>query len=520
MEILRAFARNTTTKVINLSTFVAQNEDLIIQHLVSVIGEEDTSEAKIKNYWVRVFNHVKKQYDIKDKKFITDKESVNWAKIYNEVLIILTRNSEIKIKQMSYKRKKLHIQLHMEADREVVDLLVGKDDDKTGDKLTSDDKADDKLTSDNKTGDDDEIDAFFNHGPNFSILDIKKKIGLWKETAQRVDLLHKQDLLFYNILDFVTTRQDVAIKSILQTQYSSVKEHLSTIFILKNHLEEEVDTIMEITSNDEIKKISEEIVKKEAENTNITQSKIFLKIYELLRIQFKDGVTTFIDKGINEYHFTMAFIYPLFFNLFFNVSQKELFQRWGEVRLYCAKRNEHSSLFDAERRTPGPSIDGIFTLPGLNDLEFLVVEVTGAPAQDDFEHFIGDRNKIAKNLKIMLKFIISLREIFTCLKLYGIQVYKNDVYVYSMTNTYDNLYIFTDEMKFSFPTVPALLKKKFPQFMENLWCLKVISSAIHLKNAKYVENCLVNEETEAENVVGSGLSSPYVSPPKRKETKC
>lgn len=81
------------------------------------------------------------------------------------------------------------------------------------------------------------------------------------------------------------------------------------------------------------------------------------------------------------------------------------------------KKNEHSSLLDAERRTPGPSIDAAFVIPFLNNTEFFIVEVSGAPAKDEFEHFIGDGNKIAKNLKIMIKHIISLRTDWTVYKL-------------------------------------------------------------------------------------------------------
>ncbi len=66
-------------------------------------------------------------------------------------------------------------------------------------------------------------------------------------------------------------------------------------------------------------------------------------------------------------------------------------------------------MLDAERRTPGPNIDVLFAIPFLNNIEFFIVEVSGAPTCEDFEHFIGDRNKIAKHLKVMLKYIIQLR---------------------------------------------------------------------------------------------------------------
>lgn len=71
----------------------------------------------------------------------------------------------------------------------------------------------------------------------------------------------------------------------------------------------------------------------------------------------------------------------------------------------------------------------MFIIPFLNNLEFFIIEASGGPAQEDFEHFIGDRNKIAKNLKIMMKHIISLRTDWTTykastLKLYGLHIYS------------------------------------------------------------------------------------------------
>lgn len=99
----------------------------------------------------------------------------------------------------------------------------------------------------------------------------------------------------------------------------------------------------------------------------------------------------------------------------------------------CAKKNEHNALSDAHRRTPGPSIDGVFTIPTLNDTEFFILEISGGPACDDFEHYLRDRNKIAKNLKLMMKHIISQRVNkhfagLSSVKIYGLQIYSKYKY--------------------------------------------------------------------------------------------
>ncbi|CAO3619349.1 unnamed protein product [Mucor hiemalis] len=195
----------------------------------------------------------------------------------------------------------------------------------------------------------------------------------------------------------------------------------------------------------------------------------------------------------------------------------------GEVKLSCAKRDEHASLLDTERRTPGPSIDATFVVPFLNNVEFFILEISGPPSKDDFEHFIGDRNKMAKNLKLMMKYIISLRTDWrtykaASLKLFALQIYRNEVYIYSLTSPYDNMYAFNCELKFSLPTLPGLMNRNFPQFMENLWKLKQMI----IYSSKCVEHYIMDVESDDDDInydVNSTLSSPYVSPSKRKETK-
>lgn len=155
-------------------------------------------------------------------------------------------------------------------------------------------------------------------------------------------------------------------------------------------------------------------------------------------------------------------------------------------------------MSDGDRRTPGPSIDGIFMIPCLSYTEFFVNEVSGGPTCDEFDHFLGDRNKIAKNLKVMMKHIISLRAKQSIngvrsLKLHGLQLYSkyinyisilcsliyfsflqgNDVYLYSLTSPVKNKYMFLLEDKFDLPTIPYLLSRSFPSYIKNIWKLKV-----------------------------------------------
>ena len=62
------------------------------------------------------------------------------------------------------------------------------------------------------------------------------------------------------------------------------------------------------------------------------------------------------------------------------------------------------------------------------NLEFSVVEVSGPPKDPEHSHYIGDRNKIAKNLKIILNYIRIKYpgnfQLFRKIKVYGIQIYS------------------------------------------------------------------------------------------------
>lgn len=71
-------------------------EDLVSQH-----KERDVDEEFIRTYWVRIFQHVKKKYDVKEKKFISDKQAVDWLKISDGFLNLKTRISEARVEQLT-----------------------------------------------------------------------------------------------------------------------------------------------------------------------------------------------------------------------------------------------------------------------------------------------------------------------------------------------------------------------------------------------------------------------------------
>lgn len=210
----------------------------------------------------------------------------------------------------------------------------------------------------------------------------------------------------------------------------------------------------------------------------------------------------------------MAFIYPIFQSLIQSISRRIIYQKWGEAHSDHIKEHHQRALSDSDRRTLSPSIDAIFTLYDINQLDFFVIEVSGAPWANNQEHFLGDQKKIAKTLKLMMKNILTFNQAIrdgSCLKLYALQTYKNQWYVYSITTPTLNMYVFDIERTFKVPTVNALLHHSYDDFLDNLWILKkmIISSC------KGVEDYLINPPRAGDGDTHTGTSSPYVSPKKQ-----
>ncbi|CAG8768197.1 10841_t:CDS:2, partial [Funneliformis caledonium] len=133
----------------------------------------------------------------------------------------------------------------------------------------------------------------------------------------------------------------------------------------------------------------------------------------------------------------------------------------GEKTLRCSAILLNQSLKDDDRRCSGNKIDAIISILEL-DLEFSTLEVSGSPSCLDHTHYVGDRNKTTKMLKIILNFIKTNYqgdfEKFRRIKVYGVQIY--------------GVYYFKQESKFSYPTITFLVFKDLPIFASNLWIMR------------------------------------------------
>ncbi|KAF1800940.1 hypothetical protein FB192DRAFT_1473352, partial [Mucor lusitanicus] len=109
-------------------------------------------------------------------------------------------------------------------------------------------------------------------------------------------------------------------------------------------------------------------------------------------------------------------------------------------------------------------------------VEIGVVEVSGPSHKVDKTHFLGDRVKIARNLKSIHKQIERLATnpnlaSLKRLKLYGIQVYLDEIIIYSMTRISASYWVFLREQSLSIPSTSALFRNQLPAFFDHLWSL-------------------------------------------------
>lgn len=193
---------------------------------------------------------------------------------------------------------------------------------------------------------------------------------------------------------------------------------------------------------------------------------------------------------------------------------------FGESNLKAKAKEVNRGLDDDERRYTGPKID-VIGIDRKYNMEIVIVEVSGPPNKVNQTHYIEDRNKICKNLKAMFKEVVSSMEVpfvthIRKLRLFGIQFYQNDVYIYSISKPCDHSFVFSQDLKFSAPNSASILSQSMPTFIKNFMGIK------HLINS--TEDTLddifaVVDETQdilEENIEDP---SPHISPHKKQKRK-
>lgn len=167
--------------------------------------------------------------------------------------------------------------------------------------------------------------------------------------------------------------------------------------------------------------------------------KTVVKIVKLfVQVTNNGEIHSCLKEKMTEAEYTARFITPLIDLILKPCSTKMTFKP-GEQKLLLVKNYENSALTEDDIRLPGSNIDDIIKNMGF-DVAFFLIEVLGTPNSptDNYNHYKGDRSKLAKNLKYLFKVVISMKGMplfkSACkFKLFGIHVYYDQVYVYSLS---------------------------------------------------------------------------------------
>ncbi|CAG8562888.1 8983_t:CDS:10, partial [Scutellospora calospora] len=333
---------------------------------------------------------------------------------------------------------------------------------------------------------------------------VRSKIMGWRKKSKYIPEIHKQDLLRYNIIDNIESSSSNSrnlFKDIWDRMIDEIEAMLSPT----------AETAMSGNKKDEQVEEVKTYVKTVVKNVNSYDKLCMTLKSERSNLrtgsndQWKRRILT-IAKALyanafnddqTEYHYIITFIYVVFKPLFKDFQHIGL--AWGEKSLRCSAILFNNSQQDSDRRNPGSKIDAIIKLLEV-DLEFSVVEVSGSPKDHDHNHYIGDRNKIAKSLKIILNYIRMNYQgdfqQFRKIKVYGIQVFNNFFYIYSLSLPFSGVYYFKRELVFKCPTITFLTFRMLPKFLSNLWRMRemIFSSAEDI--ISYIENA---DESDHDN---------------------
>ncbi|CAH1767801.1 6126_t:CDS:2, partial [Entrophospora sp. SA101] len=237
---------------------------------------------------------------------------------------------------------------------------------------------------------------------------VRDIINEWRKTSKHSIELHKQDLLNYNIIDTIKTsptESRLLFKDNWDSIVNTIEDILSTPPVNdQSHIK---DYMISLLGNTIELKALGNIIRKEKANIHTDEQwkKKPLKLVEIIKGRLKDQRLR-SGKDETEYHYTINYISDIFNTLFKNDLRAKLLDfRWGEAHLKAASICNNHRLLDDQRRDHGNKIDLIIDLIDV-PFEISIIEISGSPSEPDHTHYVGDRNKIAKMLKMMLNCII------------------------------------------------------------------------------------------------------------------
>ncbi|KAG0169365.1 hypothetical protein DFQ30_003712 [Apophysomyces sp. BC1015] len=247
----------------------------------------------------------------------------------------------------------------------------------------------------------------------------------------------------------------------------------------------------------------ETLHKQESHQDKAAWKRMAIKIMKEIRDQFSLEGVCYLTQHQPEMNYIATFLSPLFKILFKGCS--DLHFLWGDQTLLAAKEEEHLAQGDHEKRSKGTALDTVISLPHFR-LQLALVEVSGPPNTSDHAHFVGDRTKLAKNLKSMLKRIWRMST-------HAFAV--NKMYVYSLSQPARGAYVLDSVLEFDVSCASQMLPMFLPKFLKHLWRVKEL-----IMNSTWSVGDYINSGSLSDSSANSTDSrdTVYISP-KRRKTK-
>ncbi|CAG8599478.1 51_t:CDS:10, partial [Paraglomus occultum] len=349
---------------------------------------------------------------------------------------------------------------------------------------------------------------------------IRSAMEKWRESSKYVEEIHKQDLMRYNILDTTSSSATKArtlfkkhwddiistIEGVLTSASTSASadqdtEHDGQAEEVKQYMKEILTNVNSATKLHET--IKTEHAKLQADG-NIKWKRRALGLMKIFRDQFPNGRNCF-QEDQTEDDYIIRFVSRVYIMLFKDKTTLKCSWRKKTLRSSAALLNQ--SLKDDDRRC-SDKIDAILSMK------------FRAPSHLEHTHYVGDRNKTAKMLKIILNFIkinySGCFEEFRKIKVYGVQIYDHNFYIYSMCMPFAGIYYFKLEKRFTCPTMTFLLFKQLPKFALNLRMLQDMITSSTESILTYVTNT-TSESSDDDTMIDKVKPSPKKNKKKKNE---
>lgn len=253
------------------------------------------------------------------------------------------------------------------------------------------------------------------------------------------------------IIDFVSKNSTNGTMSCLGKDYGYFEENYTSILRKSKRMGDLFSAFINIDLNLCLKTNIKEAKKKikgisDDEEEKKKDAKYILQIVKIYKKRNEKNQLVTGEYNENEYLFYI--IEPLFGIIM--QRMKEIKLKCGESYLKVAAEEENANLYDEEHRSKGPKIDLIFKNTELN-LDISILEISGANKKTNQVHYLEDRFKIAKNLKIILNGILRSSSFASAvlkrkMKVYGLHIYMNKPYIYSIYKPGGVNFIYVNEV--------------------------------------------------------------------------